>query len=48
MRKSFMCGVIKTVSILFDQPTYMDKVTGPWKEDIADLDLKTHKLKSKC
>ena len=22
MRKSFMCGVMKTVSILFDQPTY--------------------------
>ena len=23
IRKSFMCGAMKTVSLLFDQPTYM-------------------------
>ena len=26
MRKSFMCGAMKTVSLLFDQPTYIKKI----------------------
>ena len=25
MRKSFMCGAMKTVSLLFDQPTYINR-----------------------